>query len=87
MAPAAQAGKEKRTKDTYTLKNLPRCTGPAKSHRSHSGWGSFCGVHVPTTREKINYTVVAVVVAEEKRQKYKYACSMIQPHAKEHRVH
>ena len=85
MAPAAQAGEEKRTKDTCTLKNLPRCTGPARSHRSHSGWGSFCGV--PTTREKITYTVVAVVVAEEKRQKYRYDCSMIQPHAKDHRVH
>lgn len=71
MAPAAQAGREKRTKDTCTLKNLPRCTGPARSNRSHSGWESFCGV--PTTRKKINYTVVA----EEERQKIQYACSMI----------
>ena len=67
MAPAAQAGEEKRTKDTCTLKNLPRCTGPARSHRSLSVWGSFCGV--PTTREKITYTVAAVVVAEEKKTK------------------
>ena len=83
MAPAAQAGKEKRTKDACTLKHLPRCRGPTRTQ--DSGLGSFCGV--PTTREKITYIVVAVVVAEGKRQKYKYDCSMIQPHAKDHRVH